>query len=91
MSVKSPSVVRERILDKLREVGGGEGDTATPTDVVGVVEPLKLFLDDEEDDAKEDAVMYSDTFEGAKKYLEETGKPDIDITKLMLDRDWETT
>ena len=36
------------------------------------------------------AVMYSDTFEGGKKWLEDNHRPDLDISKLCFDEsDWD--
>ena len=82
MSSDSINVVRERIISNYRQAGAKETpEPKTPKEVP------KEFLDEVQ--ADEGAVMYSEFFPGAKKYLADTGKPDFDLSVLVhSEMDW---
>lgn len=82
-----PSVVRDRIFSSYRDAM--DGGAAAPSST-GAASPnvIRDFLDDVEE--VEGAIMYSTFFKEAADYLVRSGKPDIDITSLVLKReDWD--
>jgi cobaltochelatase CobS len=80
MATYDPSVTRERMFADYRDVvDGNKGSTPKSS--------AAEFLDAATDTRATGAIMYSALYAGADDYLKRTGKPDIDITALILNRE----
>lgn len=81
------SKTRERIISRVKQ--GVQAKEANQAKAKKKKVPEVLFNDDVQVGGSEDTIWYSNTFEGAAEFLEDTKKPDIDITKLChTEADW---
>jgi cobaltochelatase CobS len=78
------TAVRDVLLNRIK-TSGGEGTPAS-----AVEDEPEVMFNDEEGEASTDAIWYSDTFEGGKEYIDNSGRPDLDISPLMYKvEDWD--
>lgn len=90
MTIEIRDKTRNALVDRIMKVNHARDIETTGSEEPAKPEPEKLFNDDAKSEAKVGAIMYSDTFEGAKAWLKKTGRPDIDISALVWDRsDWD--
>ena len=81
---KVRSMTREVLLDRIKAAGGvtneGPHEEENPEELFNTPAP----------EVRSDAVWYSESFEGAKDWLETEGRPDLDISELMHEAsDWD--
>ena len=86
MTIKSDdfgNAVRDVLMKRVKE-GRGVVDPA-------VEEVTEVLFTDEVDEATgTNAIWYSERFEGGKEYIDNSGRPDLDISKLCFEEgDWD--
>lgn len=90
MTTEIRDKTRNALVDRIMKVNHARDIETTSSEEPAKPEPEKLFNSDAKSEAKVGAIMYSDTFEGAKAWLKQTGRPDIDISSLVWERsDWD--
>lgn len=90
MTTEIRDKTRNALVDRIMKVNHARDIETTSSEEPAKPEPEKLFNSDVKSEAKVGAIMYSDTFEGAKAWLKQTGRPDIDISALVWERsDWD--
>jgi cobaltochelatase CobS len=90
MTTEIRDKTRNALVDRIMKVNHARDIETTSSEEPAKPEPEKLFNSDAKSEAKVGAIMYSDTFEGAKAWLKQTGRPDIDISALVWERsDWD--